>query len=99
MFDISKIFKEALSNAPEDDTFYIERQTISLTEQRDFIITNFDKKGTLLLNNLVKQLNNKLEIIVTFLALLEMIKTSEIICKQKDIFGQIEIKLNITAKA
>tara|TARA_B100001250_G_scaffold162878_2_gene140033 strand:+ start:5449 stop:6177 length:729 start_codon:yes stop_codon:yes gene_type:complete len=99
LFDISKIFKEALSNAPEDDTFYIERQTISLTEQRDFIITNFDKKGTLLLNNLVKQLNNKLEIIVTFLALLEMIKTSEIICKQKDIFGQIEIKLNITAKA
>jgi chromatin segregation and condensation protein Rec8/ScpA/Scc1 (kleisin family) len=33
------------------------------------------------------------------LALLEMIKTGEIICKQKDIFGQIEIKLNITAKA
>ncbi len=99
LFDISKIFKEALSNAPVDDSFYIERQTISLEEQREFIITNFDKKGALLLNNLVKKLNNKLEIIVTFLALLEMIKTGEIICKQKDIFGQIEIKLNITAKA
>ncbi len=99
MFDISKIFKEALSNAPVDDSFYIERQTISLAEQREFILTNFDKKGSLLLNNLVKKLNNKLEIIVTFLALLEMIKTGEIICKQKDIFGQIEIKLNITAKA
>jgi len=99
LFDISKIFKEALSNAPIDDSFYIEKQTISLTEQREFILTNFDKKGSLLLNNLVKKLNNKLEIIVTFLALLEMIKTGEIICKQKDIFGQIEIKLNITAKA
>ena len=99
LFDISKIFKEALSNAPIDDTFYLERQTISLTDQRQFIISNFDKKGILLLNNLVKKLNNKLEIIVTFLALLEMIKTGEIICKQNDIFGQIEIKLNITAKA
>ena len=99
LFDISKIFKEALSNAPIDDSFYLERQTISLTDQRQFIISNFDKKGILLLNKLVKKLNNKLEIIVTFLALLEMIKTGEIICKQNDIFGQIEIKLNITAKA
>ena len=99
LFDISKIFKEALSNAPIDDNFYVERQTISLTEQRQFIISHFDKKGILLLNRLVKKLNNKLEIIVTFLALLEMIKTGEIICKQKDIYGQIEIKLNITAKA
>ena len=99
LFDISKIFKEALSNAPIDDSFYLERQTISLKDQRQFIISNFDKKGILLLNKLVKKLNNKLEIIVTFLALLEMIKTGEIICKQNDIFGQIEIKLNITAKA
>ena len=99
LFDISKIFKEALSNAPIDDSFYLERQTLSLTDQRQFIISNFDKKGILLLNKLVKKLNNKLEIIVTFLALLEMIKTGEIICKQNDIFGQIEIKLNITAKA
>jgi len=99
LFDISKIFKEALSNAPTDDNFYLERQTISLIDQRQFIISNFDKKGILLLNKLVKKLNNKLEIIVTFLALLEMIKTGEIICKQNDIFGQIEIKLNITAKA
>ena len=99
LFDISKIFKEALSNAPIDDSFYLERQTISLADQRQFIISNFDKKGILLLNQLVKKLNNKLEIIVTFLALLEMIKTGEIICKQNDIFGQIEIKLNITAKA
>ena len=99
LFDISKIFKEALSNAPIDDSFYLERQTLSLIDQRQFIISNFDKKGILLLNKLLKKLNNKLEIIVTFLALLEMIKTGEIICKQNDIFGQIEIKLNITAKA
>ena len=54
LFDISKIFKEALSNAPIDDSFYLERQTLSLTDQRQFIISNFDKKGILLLNKLVK---------------------------------------------
>ena len=99
LFDISKIFKEALSNVPITDSFDIHREKISLTEQKIFIIANFDKKGNLSLDKLIKKLKSKLEIIVTFLALLEMIRTAELACKQKDAFGQIEIKLNIGAEA
>ena len=87
LFDISKIFKEALSNAPITDSLDIHREKISLTEQKKFIIANFDKKGNLSLDKLIKKLKSKLEIIVTFLALLEMIRTAELICKQKDTFG------------
>ena len=99
LFDISKIFKEALSNAPITDSLDIHREKISLTEQKNFIIANFDKKGNLSLDKLIKKLKSKLEIIVTFLALLEMIRTAELVCKQKDTFGQINIKLNIGAEA
>ena len=38
LFDISKIFKEALSNAPISDSLDIHREKISLTEQKNFII-------------------------------------------------------------
>jgi segregation and condensation protein A len=99
LFDISKIFKEALSNVPITDSFDIHREKISLTEQKIFIIANFDEKGNLSLDKLIKKLKSKLEIIVTFLALLEMIRTAELVCKQKDIFGQIEMKLSIGAEA
>ena len=99
LFDISKIFKEALSNAPITDSLDIHREKISLTEQKNFIITNFDKNNNLSLDKLIKKLKSKLEIIVTFLALLEMIRTAELVCKQKDAFGQIEMKLNIGAEA
>jgi len=99
LFDISKIFKEALSNAPITDSLDIHREKISLTEQKNFIIANFDKKNNLSLDKLIKKLKSKLEIIVTFLALLEMIRTAELVCKQKDAFGQIEMKLNIGAEA
>ena len=99
LFDISKIFKEALSNAPITNSLDIHREKISLTEQKKFIIANFDKKGNLSLDKLIKKLKSKLEIIVTFLALLEMIRTAELVCKQKDTFGQINIKLNIGAEA
>ena len=99
LFDISKIFKEALSNAPITDSLDIHREKISLTEQKIFIIANFDEEGNLSLDKLIKKLKSKLEIIVTFLALLEMIRTAELVCKQKDAFGQIEMKLNIGAEA
>ena len=54
-----------------------------------------DSKNILSLKKLVKRLKDKMEIIVTFLALLEMIKEGEIICHQKQNFDDIEIKLNV----
>jgi segregation and condensation protein A len=98
LFDISKIFKEAIENAPTEDSFEIYRETVSLQEQKDFILKGLKANKILSLKKLVKKLETKIEIIVTFLALLEMIKQSEIICLQKESFKDIEIKL-IVAEA
>lgn len=95
LYDISKIFKDAVNNAPTQDSFEIYRETVSLKDQQDFILQQFNNDRILSLKNLVKKLETKLEIIVTFLALLEMIKRSEIICSQKENFEDIEIKLII----
>ena len=95
LYDISKIFKDAVNNAPTQDSFEIYRETVSLKDQEDFILQQFNNDKILSLKNLVKKLETKLEIIVTFLALLEMIKRSEIICSQKENFEDIEIKLII----
>ncbi len=95
LFDISKIFQSAIDNAPPENSFTIIKETISLEEQKQFIISGFKNKKLISLSTLVKKLESKLEIIVTFLAVLEMIKESELICKQKNTFDDIEIKLNI----
>ena len=95
LYDISKIFKDAVNNAPTQDSFEIFRETVSLKDQQDFILQQFNNDKILSLKNLVKKLETKLKIIVTFLALLEMIKRSEIICFQKENFEDIEIKLII----
>ena len=95
LYDISKIFKDAVNNAPTQDSFEIYRETVSLKDQQDFILRQFNNDKILSLKNLVKKLETKLKIIVTFLALLEMIKRSKIICSQKENFEDIEIKLII----
>ena|SRR5210317_658717 len=98
LFDISKIFKDAIDNAPAQDSFKIYKEIVSLKEQKNFIIESFKGNKVVSLKKIVKKLETKIEIIVTFLALLEMIKQSEILCTQKKIFQDIEIKLTI-AKA
>ena len=98
LFDISKIFKDAIDNAPTQDSFKIYKEIVSLTDQKKFIMESFEVNEVISLKKIVKKLETKIEIIVTFLALLEMIKQSEILCTQKKIFQDIEIKLTI-AKA
>ena len=98
LFDISKIFKDAIDNAPTQDSFKIYKEIVSLTDQKKFIMESFEGSEVVSLKKIVKKLETKIEIIVTFLALLEMIKQSEILCTQKKIFQDIEIKLTI-AKA
>ena len=95
MFDISKIFQYAIDNAPDNSTITIQRETISLKKQKDFIVSSFKENSVLSLTTLINKLESKIEIIVTFLAVLDMIKESELICKQKNTFEDIEIKLNI----
>ena len=98
LYEISKIFKEAIENAPTQDSFEIYRETVSLKDQKEFILKGLKTNKISSLKKLVKKLETKIEIIVTFLALLEMIKQSEIICLQKENFKDIEIKL-IVAEA
>lgn len=95
LFDISKIFQSAINNSSQDNPLTLVRETISLQEQKQFIISSFKKKKVISLATLIKKLESKLEIIVTFLAVLDMIKESELICKQKNTFDDIEIKLNL----
>jgi len=95
LYEISKIFKEAIENAPTQDSFEIYRETVSLKDQKEFILQRLKTNKISSLKKLVKKLETKIEIIVTFLALLEMIKQSEIICLQKENFKDIEIKLII----
>ena len=60
LYDISKIFKDAVNNAPTQDSFEIYRETVSLKDQQDFILQQFNNDKILSLKNLVKKLETKL---------------------------------------
>jgi segregation and condensation protein A len=66
---------------------------LSLDDQKALILANLDDKGSLKFSVLIDKLETKLEVIVTFLAILEMIRNEEIIIVQNELFGEMAIQI------
>ena len=56
--------------------FELNKEPVKLEKQRELILRYFDGEGKLSFNNLISILNSRLEVIVTFLAILDLIKLS-----------------------
>ena len=93
LFDLIGAFQKAIGrNSVKEQVHEIGIFTISVEDKRKEIISNLKltKRTSFfrLTNSLVR-----IEVIVTFLAILELIKLNEIYIKQGDIFGDITIGL------
>lgn len=98
LYDIAKSFKIVMDNKPVIQPYELQRETVHLDNQKELVIKSFDGDGRLRFSTLLNQLQTKIEIVVTFLAILELIRLHQITVVQNEIFGELEIQL-ITAKA
>ncbi|MDP6144029.1 MAG: segregation/condensation protein A, partial [Candidatus Marinimicrobia bacterium] len=89
-FDVAWHFKTALENMPVITQYELQKKYINLESQITKIMSWFDGDGILLFSSLMKRLIHKVEIIVSFLAVLELIQQGIIQVLQNEIFGEIE---------
>ena len=93
LYDIAQYFKVAMENKPLISRYELQREELSLDDQKVLILANLDEKGSLKFSVLIGKLETKIEVIVTFLAILEMIRNEEIIIVQKELFGEMAIQI------
>jgi len=93
LFDIATYFKTALANRPMISSYELHREIVSIDDQKAKLLTYVDGDGLLRFSSFMKQLNDKIEIIITFLAMLDLIQEHKIIVVQNDLFGELEIQL------
>lgn len=93
LYDIAHYFKVAMENKPIISRYELQREEISLDDQKAIILANLDEKGFLKFSVLITKLETKIEIIITFLAILEMMRNEEIIIVQQKLFGELEIQI------
>ena len=98
LYDIARAFKVAMDNMPVIRSYELEREPIRLEEQKELILRSFDGDCCLRFSTLINQLDSKIAFIVTFLALLELIRSHQVTILQNELFGELEIQL-LTAKA
>jgi segregation and condensation protein A len=89
-FDLLAAYKKALAKKPKVIYHNIERLNVTIEQQQDLITGFFDDKKCYLFSDLCMVMS-KVEIVVTFLAMLELIRRGEIAVKQATIFDDIWI--------
>jgi len=94
IFDLINAFSKALEETPKELFYDIIKDEFTIEEKIHDILHFLLLRTSVSLSELFSQAKNKIEIIVTFLAILELIRLKEIIACQKELFGEIEIIRN-----
>ena len=91
LYDLAMVFKEAMENRPVVSQFELNREPVKLEKQKEFIFKYFDGDGRLRFTTLLKKLETRMLIIVTFLAILDLVREGTCTLEQSGIFGDIEL--------
>ncbi len=89
LLELGLVLSRMMKKLPEKRYFDIETIKVTISQQMQFIRSFFTKRSRLRFNEIVKRLTNRLEVVVTFIAILELIKAAEIKVTQKTLFGDI----------
>jgi segregation and condensation protein A len=94
IFDLIAAFTKALKDVPREVFYEVIKDEFTIEEKIHEILHLLLVKPLLKLSELFGKAKNKMELIVIFLAILELVRMKEIICRQKELFQDIEISRN-----
>jgi len=78
IYDLIKAFKKVLLDKPAEPVHQIKKWNITIDEQMDYITAKLGEKNQIDFLDLMIDLREKIKIVVTFIAILEMVKAGKI---------------------
>ena len=94
LFDLINAFTKALRKFKEETVYQVNKEEFTVEQKIHEILHLLLEKENILLTDLFIKAKSKMEIIVTFMSILELIRLREIIVMQKRVFGDIEVIRN-----
>ncbi|MGB5850079.1 MAG: segregation/condensation protein A, partial [Ignavibacteriaceae bacterium] len=82
IYDLAKAFKRAIEEIKEEPVHQVRKINISIDEQIDFIFSQFKEKTEVHFLTLVEKMTEKIRVVITFIALLELVKMSRVGIKE-----------------
>ena len=92
IFELIQAFQGVLKRFDdEDDLTEIADDRFTVSDKIDYLITNVSKGQKVKFYQLFEEASKKSEVLVTFLALLELIRLNEFQVRQNGVLGEIEL--------
>jgi segregation and condensation protein A len=94
LFDLISAFTKALNKVKDEPVYEIVEEEFTVDQKIHDILHVILKRSNVFLTDLFADSRNKMEVIVTFMAILELIRLKEIKVMQKRNFADIEVSRN-----
>lgn len=91
LFDLITAFGKILKKVPKEAFHDVIKDEFTVSDKIHSILHMLVEKGHFYFSELFKNAKNRSEVVSIFLALLELVKLREVVLKQVDSFGEIEI--------
>ena len=89
LIDLGVAFKKILDLHTQPKYYEIELSKVSLNQQAQLLRTLFLKRKRLRFSEIAGVIEDRIEVVITFLAILEMVRTGELRVSQKTMYGEI----------
>ncbi len=91
LFDLVESFRDVLGRLDEETRLQLKRDNVSVAEKIQWLTDLLERRSSVDLLALMADLPSKLEILATFLAILEMMRMQTIVAFQRKRFGEIRL--------
>ena len=85
------LFREAFNRLPAEPSIGIERSAVTVRQKLEEIEAALKRTGRLSFRGLVSACRSRVEVIVSFMAVLELIKNLRVSAEQEELFGDIAL--------
>ena len=95
LFDLLDALNRVLARAPETTVYEVRREAYDVDDKLVMITRLVEEHGSVQFGDLLLQCQDRMEMVVTFIALLELIKVGQVSVIQDQNFGDISIVARI----
>ncbi len=89
---LTDVIRDVLARLPEEDaSAELEREPVRLADRIDSLVDTLERERRTPFRALIERARTRTEVIVDFLAVLELIKSRYLVAEQPEAFGEIEL--------
>lgn len=94
LFELMSVFVDVMKRMPAPSEHVVERIPVTIDDQTKYILSFVESKDQVLFTELLAQIKERIVLIVTFVALLELVKNKRLKLNQNKPFAEIWLQKN-----